>query len=55
MEVVRNNSSLTQEQKRTQFQELSKAQQEQMKSVLTKEQIEKMQSLRKERPAKNTK
>lgn len=55
MEAVRNNSSLTQEQKRTQFQALAKAQQEQMKSVLTKEQIEKMQSLRKERPAKNTK
>lgn len=55
MEAVRNNSTLTQEQKRTQFQELAKAQQEQLKSVLTKEQIEKMQSLRKERSAKNTK
>lgn len=59
MEAVRNNSALTQEQKRTQFQELTKAQQEQMKSVLTKEQIEKMQTLRKARSgktsAKNTK
>jgi Spy/CpxP family protein refolding chaperone len=55
MEAVRNNNSLTQEQKRTKFQELAKAQQEQMKSILTKEQIEKMQSLRKERPGRTTK
>ncbi|HEY1113123.1 MAG TPA: hypothetical protein VGE66_06160 [Chitinophagaceae bacterium] len=55
MEAVRNDNALTQEQKRTKFQELAKAHQEQMKSILTKEQIQKMQSLRKERPAKNTK
>lgn len=55
MEAVRNDNSLTQEQRRTRFQELTRAQQEQIKSILTKEQIEKMQSLRKERPARNTK
>ena len=54
-ENLRNDNNLSKEQKRTKMQELMKAQQEQMKTVLTKEQIEKMQSLRKERPAKNTK
>ncbi|MDB5196379.1 MAG: hypothetical protein JWP88_750 [Flaviaesturariibacter sp.] len=52
LETVRKNESLSQEQKKAKFQELMKAQQEQMKTVLTKEQIEKMKSLRKERPAK---
>lgn len=45
-EAIRNNTSLSKEQKRAQFQELMKNQKEQMKSVLTKEQIEKAQSLR---------
>jgi Spy/CpxP family protein refolding chaperone len=54
MEAVRNDNALTQEQKKTKFQELAKAQQAQLKSILTKEQQEKMQSLRKERPARNT-
>lgn len=55
MEALKSDNSLTQEQKRTKFRELAQAQQEQMKKVLTKEQIEKMQSLRKERSARNTK
>jgi Spy/CpxP family protein refolding chaperone len=54
-EAVHNDASLTQDQKRTKFHELMKAQQEQSKSVLSKEQIEKMESLRKERSSKNTK
>ena len=49
------NKPLTQEQRKTQMQDLMKEQQAQIKSVLTKEQVEKMQSLRKDRPARNTK
>jgi Spy/CpxP family protein refolding chaperone len=45
-EAIRNNTSLTQEQKRQQSQELMKAQQEQMKSILTAEQLQKMQQKR---------
>lgn len=55
MEAIRNDNALTQEQKKTKFQELAKAQQEQVKSILTKEQIQKMESLRKERPARSAK
>ncbi|WP_460569300.1 hypothetical protein [Flaviaesturariibacter terrae] len=47
MEAIRNDNSLTQEQKKTRAKELMKAQQEQMKSVLTAEQQQKMKSLRK--------
>lgn len=54
-ETVRNDNSLTKEQKKTKMHDLMKAQQEQMKTVLTKEQIEKMQSLKKDRSSKNTK
>lgn len=54
-ETLRNDNTQSKEQKRTKMQDLIKAQQEQIKTVLTKEQIEKMQSLRKERSAKNTK
>jgi len=54
-ETLRNDNSLSKEDKKTKMHDLMKAQQEQMKTVLTKEQIEKMQSLRKEHPAKNTK
>ena len=55
MEAIRNDNALTPEQKKARFQELAKAQQEQVKSILTKEQIQKMESLRKERPARSTK
>lgn len=54
-ETLRNDNSLTQEQKRAKMHNLMKQQQEQMKTVLTKEQLEKMQSLRKQRSAKATK
>ena len=54
-ETVRNDNSLTKEQKKTKMHDLMKAQQEQMKTVLTKAQIEKMQSLKKDRSSKNTK
>ena len=53
-EALRNDNSLTQEQKRTKMQDLMKAQQEQVKTILTKEQIEKMESARKERSARFT-
>jgi len=55
LESVRNDDALTQEQKKTRIKELMKQQQEQVKMILTQEQIEKMESLKKERPAKNTK
>jgi Spy/CpxP family protein refolding chaperone len=55
IELVKNDNALTQDQKKTKLKDLMKQQQEQVKMILTKEQIEKMQSLRKERPAKNTK
>ena len=55
IESVRNDNALTQDQKKAKVQELMKQQQEQVKIILTKEQVEKMQSLRKERPARNTK
>ncbi|MBD0366693.1 MAG: hypothetical protein ICV53_11405 [Flavisolibacter sp.] len=54
-EAVHQDDALTQEQKRAKMQELMKAQQEQMKTVLTKEQAEKMESMRKEHRARNTK
>ncbi len=55
IEAIKTDNALSQDQKKTKMQELMKQQQEQVKMILTKEQIEKMQSLRKERPAKNTK
>jgi Spy/CpxP family protein refolding chaperone len=48
-ESVRNDKSLTEEQRKAKVQELRKAQQEQMKSILTKEQLDQMQSHRKDR------
>jgi len=54
-EALRSDKSLTEEQRKSKFRDLMKAQQDQTKSVLSKEQVEKMQSLRKERSAKNTK
>jgi Spy/CpxP family protein refolding chaperone len=46
---LRSDNSLTQEQKRTKMQDLMKQQQDAMKSILTPEQVEKMQSQRKQR------
>jgi Spy/CpxP family protein refolding chaperone len=54
-EALRNDQSLTQEQKQTQFRTLMQQQQEQLKTVLTPEQQEKWQQLRKERRGQNTK
>jgi len=54
-EALRNDKSLTDEQKKARFKDLRKQQHEQMKTVLTKEQLEKMQSFHKDRGAKNTK
>ena len=54
-ETLRNDNSLSKEDRQTKMRELMKAQQEQMKTVLTKEQVEKMQSLRKEHLDKKTK
>lgn len=52
---VRNDAALTKEQKQAAMRELMTAQQEQIKTVLTKEQQEKLQALRKNRAAQNTK
>jgi Spy/CpxP family protein refolding chaperone len=54
IETVKNDSKLSDEQKKERIRELSKSQKEQMKSILTKEQMEKMESLRKERSARHT-
>jgi len=54
-EALRNDKALTQEQKRSKMQELMHSQQAQIKSILTKEQAEKMEAHRKERINKITK
>lgn len=48
-QALHNDQTLTQDQKRTQFKALMQQQQEQLKTVLTKEQQDKWQQLRKER------
>jgi|GEM_PF-872510 len=53
-EALRNDNALTQEQKRAKMQELMQSQQAQFKSILTKEQIEKLESQKKERSSRNT-
>ena len=55
MQSVRNDQSLTQDQKKEKIHSLMKDQQQKFKSVLTKDQVEKLQSLRKERQDRNTK
>lgn len=55
MESIRNDQSLTQDQKKEKIYSLMKDQQEKFKTVLTKEQVEKLQSSRKERQSRNTK
>ena len=52
--TMRSDNSLTDEQKKAKMQEMRKQQQEQMKSILTPEQIQKMESLRQQRNKKNT-
>jgi Spy/CpxP family protein refolding chaperone len=47
-DAIKNDASLTQEQKKTKMQELSKTQREQMKNILTPEQQQKMQAHKKE-------
>ena len=54
-EALRNDNSLSKEDKKAKMHELMKKQQEEMKTVLTKEQVEKMKSLRKERSSKAAK
>ncbi|MFL5810998.1 MAG: Spy/CpxP family protein refolding chaperone [Flavisolibacter sp.] len=54
-ESIRKDQSLTDDQKKVKMHDLRKQQSEQMKSILTAEQLEKMNSFRKERAAKNTK
>jgi Spy/CpxP family protein refolding chaperone len=54
-EALHNDKALTQEQKKVKMQELMQAQQAQMKSILTKEQAEKMEAQRKEQINRNTK
>ena len=49
MESIRNDQSLTQDQKKEKIHSIKKDQKEKFKSVLTKEQVEKMESARKER------
>jgi Spy/CpxP family protein refolding chaperone len=53
--ALRNDKALTQEQKKVKMQELMQAQQAQMKSILTKEQAEKLEAQRNEFMNRNTK
>lgn len=55
MESIRNDQSLTQDQKKEKIHSLMKDQQDKFKSVLTKEQVEKLESARKERKDRVTK
>ena len=55
VESIRNDQSLSQDQKKGKIHSIMKDQHEKFKSVLTKEQIEKLQSARKERKAAVTK
>ena len=55
LDALRNDASLSQEQKRARMRELMQQHQEQIKTVLTKEQIQKMESRRKERRGPQTK
>jgi Spy/CpxP family protein refolding chaperone len=54
-EAIRNNQSLTKEQKKSQLDELKASRKDQMKSILTPEQKEKMQNKKKSRDARITK
>lgn len=54
-ETLRNDQSLTQDQKKEKMQQLRKDEQAQMKTVLTADQLQKLQSLRKEHANHNAK
>jgi len=54
-QALRNDNSLTKDQKKAKMQDLRKAQMDKMKTVLTPDQIDKMKSFRKEHANKNTK
>ena len=51
---LRSDNSLTEDQKKAKMQAMRKQQQEQMKSILTPEQIQKMESLRQQRTKKTS-
>ena len=55
MESIRNDATLNSEQKKAKMENLRKQQETQMKSILTAEQIQKMESLKKEHKAARTK
>ena len=52
---IKSNSSLSADQKKEQFKELAKQQREETKSILTKEQLQKMQELHKDRSSSSVK
>ena len=52
---IRSNTSLSEDQKKEQFKELAKQQKEETKSILTKEQLQKMQELHKDRSSSSVK
>ena len=54
-QALRNDNSLTKDQKKDKMQELRKAQMDKMKTVLTPEQMDKMKSMRKGHSERNTK
>ena len=51
---LRSDNSLTEDQKKAKVQAMRKQQQEQMKSILTPQQIQKMESLRQQRTKKTS-
>jgi len=55
MESVRKDATLTQEQKKEKMNQLRKQQQERMKTILTAEQLQKMETMKKEHPVKTKK
>jgi Spy/CpxP family protein refolding chaperone len=52
---IRSNTSLTEDEKKTQIRELAKQEREETKSILTKEQLQKMQELHKDRSSSSVK
>ena len=52
---IRSNTSLTEDQKKSQIKDLAKQQREDTKSILTKEQLQKMQELHKDRSSSSVK
>ncbi|MFN2457793.1 MAG: hypothetical protein ABR502_06310 [Chitinophagaceae bacterium] len=54
-EALKNDNTLTKEQKRERLQELMKQQRAEMKTILTEEQIQKLQSRERKRPGKKVK